>query len=523
MRCNKYISVILLLLLSHLAFCGTYILEKKDIDNIAARDIHDILSKVYSLRGFSYGTVGQPVYFSGTDRSSSEVSLYVDDVRYGMSVKDLSFIQTDRIERIVVEDISSECAGIEIRMYTKEYDTAVPVSEVNYKDAFFNYRDLSVSLAQNISPGFSVSVYGEIMDFKDNREYSDNFKYPYLKQNYGFKTLLPDMFGYIPVLNVSYLTEKKYLLDSDSSLSRPELLRSVLYFDRKISGSISNRIGGISISEGMKKNGRVTVFDELRIADTSYSFTAETGFSSGNKESASGFIKASYSGEQIASHEFRGFFRLNEGSETAVSVYALLSKNIASFTFFSKNGYFEKSTGGGSYGFFDNSLTAEKKTGTGISALTVRAGIDLISENDRKYYRAGFATGEGSALTFRSDIIASGCRIKDNDIKSNLVSSLSFSEKYFNEKLSLNFGIFHHYSEYFIESRKETLNNLSFNIRARIVNFEFFFGSDNFLKKSYKAGNTRFDLNDHYVYRTIEGYDMRTHDEIWGVKWTFYR
>jgi hypothetical protein len=147
----------------------------------------------------------------------------------------------------------------------------------------------------------------------------------------------------------------------------------------------------------------------------------------------------------------------------------------------------------------------------------------MVSEKNKKYYRAGFTAGKGNKVTLKSDVIVSDCKDFDSDIKNNLVSSLTFSDKYFNDKLALNCAIFHNYSEYYIDDQKEILNNLSFNFRVKIVNFEFYFGSDNFLKRNYRIGNMDFDLNEHYVYRTIENFDMRTHDEIWGIKWIFYR
>jgi len=137
----KHIYLPLFLLLNAFLFSYETVFERNDIENIAARDIYDVLSKIHTIRGVSYGVIGQPVYFYGTGKSSPETTLYIDDVFYGRTVTDLSFISVDMIEKVIVRDISSECAGSEIYIYTRNLDPAVPVSEVRYKDVFFKLQE----------------------------------------------------------------------------------------------------------------------------------------------------------------------------------------------------------------------------------------------------------------------------------------------------------------------------------------------------------------------------------------------
>lgn len=519
----KHIYLPLFLLLNAFLFSYETVFERNDIENIAARDIYDVLSKIHTIRGVSYGVIGQPVYFYGTGKSSPETTLYIDDVFYGRTVTDLSFISVDMIEKVIVRDISSECAGSEIYIYTRNLDPAVPVSEVRYKDAFLNYRNLSVNVAQAVIPDLSLSVFAQVTDYMDNRDYSDNFNYPFLKQNYAIKMHFPKTFSFVPFIDISYLKEKKYLIDADSSLSRPEVLRSAFYFDREFSERIKSRSGVTFISENdIRKYYDTDIYEELTLSGPSYTLKGKTGLSSGGLKSTAGYAKLSYSAQWTVNADLTGYVRHSDTFGTTFSSRALLEKDLKLLKLSSASGYFyEKMTEGSD--FFENSLTAERDFKAGNTGLNFRAGIDLVSERERKYYRAGFTAGKHNMLQLKSDIIVSGCSDKDSDIKNNLISSLTFGESYFNEKLKVNSALYHIYSEYFISENKQTVNNLSFNIRIRITDLEFFFGSDNFLKDHYDMSGLKFDLNEHYIYSTVEGFDMRTHDEIWGVRWTFYR
>ncbi len=519
----KRIYLPLLLLLNAFLFSYETVFERNDIENIAARDIYDVLSKIHTTHGTSYGIIGQPVYFYGTGKSSPEAAFYIDDVFYGRIVSDLSFISVDMIEKIIVRDISPECAGSEIYIYTRNFDPSVPVSEVRYKDAFFNFRDLSVNVAQTVIPDLSLSVFAQVTDYRDNRDYSDNFIYPFLKQNYAVKMHFPKTFSFVPFIDISYLKEKKYLIDADSSLSRPEVLRFAFYFDREFSERFKSRSGATFISENsIKKYYDTDIYEELTLSAPVYTLKGKTGVYSGGMKSTAGYAKLSCSAQWPVNTELTGYVRHSDTYGTILSSRAILEKDIRMLKLSSANGYYYEKMNGGS-DFFTNSLTAESDFSAGNLGFNFRTGIDLVSERERKYYRAGFTAGKNNRLCLNSDFIASGCSDKDSDIKNNLISSLTFGENYFNDKLKINTALYHIYSEYFISENKQTANNLSFNIRIRITDLEFFFGSDNFLKDHYDMSGFKFDLNEHYIYSTVEGFDMRTRDEIWGVRWTFYR
>ncbi|MDD4204677.1 MAG: Plug domain-containing protein [Candidatus Delongbacteria bacterium] len=519
----KHIYLPLILIFNAFLFSSETVFERNDIENIAARDIYDILSKVPTLKGTSYGIIGQPVYFYGTGKSSAETALYIDDVFYGRTLTDLSFISVDIIEKIIVKDVSSECSGSEIHIYTRNYDPSIPVSEVRYKDAFFNYRDLSVNIAQTVIPDLTISVFAQVTDYRDNRDYKDDFIYPYLKQNYSLKLRMPKTLSFDPALDISYTEEKKYLLSADSSLFRPEVLRSAFYLDREFSERIRSRSGVTFISENdIRRYYDTDIYSELALSDKLYILKGKTGLSSGGLGSTAGYAKLSFKAEWVIDTDLRGFFIYSDASGTLFSSHVFLEKDLKLIKLSSKSGYFYEKPDEVS-DFFENSLTAGRDFGINNIGFNLRTGIDLVSKRERKYYRAGFTAGNNSMLQFKSDIIVSDCSDKTGDIKNNLISSLTFEDRYFNEKLKVNAALYHGYSEYFIRDNKEIMNNLSFNLRVRITDFEFFYGSDNFLKDHYDTSGLEFDLNEHYIYSTIENFDMRTHDEIWGVRWIFFK
>ena len=142
---------------------------------------------------------------------------------------------------------------------------------------------------------------------------------------------------------------------------------------------------------------------------------------------------------------------------------------------------------------------------------------------EKNFCRFGFSADYKNILLFTEQYLRSASgRVYDSVLMNNL-SQISFTDQYFNNRLTVSIALDHRYSEYYIGDRLEYMNNLSFNFTAKIVNFEFYYGSDNFLKDKYEFGGNPYKANKHYRYQTVDGFDMRTMDEIWGVRWTFYR
>ena len=506
----------------------TIVFDSEAVRNIAARDLYDILTKISSVHGLSYGIIGQPVMLQRIGKGSAEISLYIDGIYYGKPAGDLSFLLADQIESIILDDRSVENSGVTVNIYTKNYNSVIPVSEVKYRDAFFNYRDLTANIFQHATDNFSFLISGEVFDWKDNRDRYDDFKFPYEKQNYRVKLIMPQMKSTKPVFDISYMKEDKFTIAADSSHIKPENIRSVLYFDSRLDSTKSNRFSAVHIHEiNQYTSNYFSFYDTFTFSDTLGRFESKAGFDTKAGENHLIYIRSDFNRRSFIDYGLNGYFALNDESGRTASLHLDFSKDLNSIICFeTTHGYFSQDTNDQNIDLLENFFTLKKSIKSGNSALNFSAGYDMFNFNgssDRNFYRLEFGTDYKNKLKFRNEYLKSASgKIYDTVFMNNL-SEISFSDKYFNEKLTVNMALYHNYSEYLIGSSMEYMNNLSFNFRARIVNFEFFFGSDNFLKDKYEFNNHFYEVNEHYRYQTVDGFDMRTMDEIWGVRWTFYR
>ncbi|MFO7810711.1 MAG: hypothetical protein R6V47_05005 [Candidatus Delongbacteria bacterium] len=514
---SKYIYILVILFASVLFASVTF--KKNDIENIAARDIYDILSRIYTLRGYSHGLTGQPVYFSRAGKSSGLIDLYIDDIHYGMPVSDISFINIDHIEKITIDETSAAIGGISVYVYTKDPDNEIPVSKIIYRDGFLNFRDLSAIISQKICPDASFRLTGEILDHKDNRETSDNFKYPYSKQNYSLNVTMPEIYTLTPHLDISYFAEKKWALDSDSLFYRPERSRIALHLN-KSSPNFFNRFVAVNINEsGTDQTGIINIYNELEIKDSLSVIRGRIGFSSEDNSNSSGYSSLAYRLKTKHELNARAYLLASDTQKKIFTLHGGVSLDCKIFELRTSNGYIYNK-GPYTRSFFENYVTAER---TFNKKLKLLAGYDNITENKRIFYRSGIVLIPVKNTVLQSNYLLSGSKNKKSCLKNKVVTSISWSDRYFENDLELNISVNHIYSEYFIEDQKETVNNLNFNLRARIADLELFFGSDNFLKEFYGFNNRYYRLNDHYKYSTVENFEMPGRDEIWGVRWSFYR
>ena len=101
----------------------------------------------------------------------------------------------------------------------------------------------------------------------------------------------------------------------------------------------------------------------------------------------------------------------------------------------------------------------------------------------------------------------------------NLRTTISFTDKFFKDDLTVNFRVSHVYSDYFVsEISRQFKNNFSVNLSFKILDLEVYYGIDNIFKNQYFD----YDVNPYYNYQTIDGYYMQPNDEVWGVRWVFY-
>jgi len=506
------------------------VIDSESVKNTASRDIYDLLSKITVLQGFSYGIIGQPAEFIRAGKVSSGITLYIDDIYFGRDVNDLSFLSVDQIDNIIIDERSVQNPGISLYIFTKNYNTEIPVTEIKYRDAFFNYRNLSADIFQNVSKDFSFHLSGEIMDWKDKREYTDNFKFPYEKQNFRLKLNLPEMFSLKPHFETNYLIEDKYRLDSDSAKIKTETVRSAVYFDHKLYRTYDNRIAFVHIyNESYSGSNIFNFYDKFSYSDSIKHFDAMLGMTNEKDAGNLTYINSSFYRKFFINAGINGYYAINEDYDPVFSAHLDLDKDLgAGFSVNSSHGYFMDETNRLSHtdGLIENYFSVNKIFKLNNSTYNLSTGYNIFdykNEHEINYFRIELGAQWINKIKFSAETVKSASGKIYDAIYQNNISQISFSDKYFNEKLFINLALNHRYSEYYIADRMEYANNLSFNLRARIVNFEFFFGSDNFLKDKYEFNNQFYEVNKHYNYQTVDGFDMRTKDEIWGVRWTFYQ
>lgn len=521
-------------------FAGQSVLNREDIRNIAARDVYDLLSKISEIRASGYGVSGQPVMFGGAGKISEGVELFIDDIYYGQTVYDLSFISVDQIGRIETDRSSGSNGGICIKIYTISYNSEIPVSEVIYRDAFFNYRNLSANIYQNFNDDYSFLLSGEFFDWKDNREQADNFRYPYQRQDFRFKLYFPDYWKIRPGFEAQYSAEDKYLLYSDSSHAASSRFRTSVYFDNTTEDLLSNRL--VITHELDPQEMRTSIlnaYDNFTYGDSTGQLEITPGITFEHNKETYFYLNPEYRFSSFIDARLRGYAGYYGQSDRTLSAHAEFGKEFNhSFYINTLHGYFynEKEGSSNPEEFFENYISAGRKFRTEKTIHELGAGFDIISylnrpygmsfgfwEPQREYLRLKYHINISSKIKFRWDYLKSLNSAVFDDILYKTVSQADFSDSYFNEKLNINISVQHVYSEYYVNDIKDLMNNLSFNLRARIVNLELFFGSDNFLKSSYSFGGNTLRVNGHYSYETVDGFGMRRHDEIWGVRWIFYR
>jgi hypothetical protein len=502
-------------------------LGRDQIRDIAARDIYDLLSKIITVQGITYGITAQPVYFKRTGKTSGEISLYIDNIYYGKEISDISFLQIDNIDSLAINGHSVVNDGLKLEIFTRSFKSAVPVSEVRYKDAFFNYRDLSADIFQYITPDLSFLVSGSIFDWKDNRDKYDDFKFPNMRQNYRLKLNLPQFRGIKPVFDVSYIKEDKYLLASDSSHVKPEQIRSALSLEKRINNQLNNRFTTVHLHEiSGSTDNFFSFYNTLIYTDTLNVLSATAGFDTKIDDSNLFYLKPEYKRSAFVDLSIAGYAAADDNSDNIMSAHIGFSKEYQYIGFETSHGYFTDETDDRDIELIENFITLNKDFIFGNIDYGIEVGYDMLDYSkihSRDFFRFGFSADYKNKLYFTEQYLRSASgRINDSVLMNNL-SQISFTDKYFNNKLTVSIALDHRYSEYYVGSRLEYMNNLSFNFTARIVNFEFYYGSDNFLKNKYEFNGNIYEANKHYRYQTVDGFDMRTMDEIWGVRWTFYR
>lgn len=130
---------------------------------------------------------------------------------------DFSDISVERIDKIVINDTPADGSSLRIDLFSSLKSIKQHESEVFYNDAFYNHRDLSVSMQQNFTENSEFKFFGQITDFMDHRDLEDiDFTAPYEKQDYSASINLPDYFIIKPVVAGGFFRKKLFEFAADS-------------------------------------------------------------------------------------------------------------------------------------------------------------------------------------------------------------------------------------------------------------------------------------------------------------------
>ena len=550
----KYLLT-LLLCFHFLNYAKLHFFDSNNIKNIPARDVYGILEKIADIHGFSYGRTGQLMQIQALGKNPYNSMIYIDDLplsNFNSGISNLSLLSLDRIDNIVIDDSPIDNSSISIYIYTKKYDLEEPITEMIYRDAFFNHRNISMHLGQKFSENASFLLYAEITDYKDYRESSDHvFKYPYQKQNYNLQLELPEILFVKPSVEFSFLRESIYDFSTDSILNKPETYRCALNLNSISSGYTNNKLSFINSfrrDQFDPENRNFTILDQFTYNDSISLFKLKTQFEFyeylTHRGESSFSLEPSYQKDfwTLDTH-FLSYLKYSDFTDLTYSLSAELRKNILwGFELNSKHSIYD-----GSFRilenifdvkFYQNNFYLRKSFDKQNLAGSIYSGIDIIeyqknrSEDYTGYLNYGIMRYSKSKLnlnffqTFGLNIEYShqiSSKISLYSPNSTIVSSLNFSDRYLKDNLQISATVIHQYSDYYIsEDNREIINNLGINFRAKILDIEIFFGIDNLMKNKYEINNDSYLLNDHYGYQTIEGYDMQRFDEVWGVRWLFF-
>ncbi|MDA3885480.1 MAG: Plug domain-containing protein [Candidatus Delongbacteria bacterium] len=528
--------------------------NSSDIKNIPARDLYDVLNKLSNLHGLSYGRTGQIMQVKGLGKDQYASNIYIDDIPFTnfiSGISNLSTLPLDRIDNIIIDDSPVNNSSVSIYIYTKNYEINKPVTEMIYRDAFFNHRNISMNLGQRFSKNSSFLLFADITDYMDYRESSDfNFKYPYQRQNYNLSIELPNISFLKPTFEFSYLKENIYDLSVDSALYKPETLRWLLNFNSDVSRNIDNKL---SFANSIKydlidpENKNYMIYDQFTYKDSTSLFKLNSKlefFSFKNYRGESLFsLEPSYQKDfNSLKTNFYSYIKYSDLTDLTYSTSVNLIKQLP----WGLEAYSLHSIYGGSYRilndiidveFFKNEFYLENIFQFYSFSGSIYSGIDILEyqKNSSDTFSGNLTSGIHRYSKSKLDLKILknlslnleyshrlSLKTSINNPNSTAITSLNFTDRYFNDNFQISATVLHKYSDYYItENNREIINNLGINLRAKIVDVEIFFGIDNIMKNKYDINNNTYILNEHYGYQTIEGYDMQRFDEIWGVRWIF--
>ncbi|MBN1971630.1 MAG: hypothetical protein JXR48_12720 [Candidatus Delongbacteria bacterium] len=531
-----YFKFLTLLIIACLNFLegSSYSFGKNEFRFYPARTVYDILKTIPGYHLKTYKQTGQDIRIYKNGAVEKTISIVVDNLAIGtyneMKLEDFSLSIIDSIS-ICDDPLSS--SGSTIKIFTKKLNSRDVCSEVSYRDAYLNHRDLDIYLAQRFSKNYKFKIYGNITDYMDNREDDDFYNYPYLRQNYNFslrregETINQDLkFGYFRSQRFNFAKDSTKEVDTRYN---GEYTYNYILAKYNIFGGIRAEYGEFKGDSYNEETGQLIISSlEDRKRSLGLFFSNSKGLSDdlmdvsiiGSNESE--FLKFNvrerliagllendkfYTAGELLLSKKLGYFILGEAvsisfSDEKYRRVSLLSKRFQAdfrneFDFFSVSVKTEYEFSYDYRELYNRDLYQD---------LTFDLNIDLFKHFsiNSSYYKS---LGEVLSLDH-------------TDYSIN--SRLSWFDNFFDEELDISISLLHRYSEYLADGTNQIENNFGLKISAIIKTFEAYYSISNGYRNTYNSITEDYSFNPNYHYQTVAGHNMMGYDEIWGIRWTFW-
>ena len=530
------------------------------------------------LYGFSYGNTGQRVEFKKNGKMKSGTEVYVDNILASdpiTGVYDFSNISVDLIDKIVIDDFAADASGVRIDITTRHLKPTDPLTEVLYKAAYFNHRDLSFLMGQNYNKDVCWQLFADITDFKDIRDSDEFYDLPYEKQDYNFKSSFPVIFGIKPSLDLGYFRKKQHDYAIDSTLFLNEI------YNFSFRGDLDSLNLGAKESfifafqknvYGLDNRYKANNYDRFNFTNL---FSCKTGVFQINNDTQfnfNDFYFDDFDDEKIVNNKFKigmtedkfsssiNYFIQNSSLYGTSNSVGLDFRYDFSNSIFIENynkyyNGFEKSYNASfqlpdtiKSSFVNNQLILNKQFKMNQFAGTFHFGTEYqkvmkfsmkgnLAEIDKNEFGEGenilLLSGFKLNISDRFNINSDFTYRMSSDFfiynpKVSLITSIDYSNSFFKDELKLYSRLSHKFSEYYTgkgANKLQRVNNIDFSINLQILDLEFFYGIKNLLKDHYDLfykKENRIYVNDYYRYETIDSHKMSPVDEIIGIRWVFY-
>ncbi len=510
--------------------------SKDQIYKFPGRTLYDLLVSNFGLIGKTTKDVGQNVEIYRDLFNGREITVKKDGIiDSDYSKTSLRTISLSQLDSLIIKD-DPDKGGFLVELFEINPIEKEHFSEVIYRDAYLNYRDLDFVVSQQFSENYRFRLIGNLTEFKDNREEEDIFLYPYLKQDFKFGVTRKGD-NYTNDLKFGFFKEDRYNLLTDSlkeSDTKYHLQNSIFYNFNK-DNQLNNRVRIIYGERNRNSYYEISGNYEY-VQNSTYGalkYSGDYNYSSGLKYKSNNFYNCiSFRNRftpmivQENSLSFQSKYRESgKFSYTNNTTIKDLLENTLNITYRdnSRDSYIYNKTICQILKIIHNPKEKEKIRSNLEIGYEIFNDIEKERKFDAIFFR--FTTNIFSKFYFKSSYWHNiGKKNRPTTTIYSSISSLEYNNMFFEDNLSLSTGLFYKYSEFYNDiSNKQIINNLGFKIVLALGDLEFYYSVHNLYRDKYSIDNYEDTIfNKHYIHQTINGFNMMGYDEIWGIRWVFY-